>query len=101
MKNIYSIVLSFFLFNSFAQVGINTTTPSAMLHVYGTTVPGSAGGTINLINQDFSSYTVTQNHTTDTDCIGNATQGWITGTGNTNVNCTSCVEHGFILAQMR
>lgn len=91
MKNIYSIVLSFFLFNSFAQVGINTTTPSAMLHVYGTTVPGSAGGTINLINQDFSSYTVTQNHTTDTDCIGNATQGWITGTGNTNVNCTSCV----------
>ncbi len=90
MKFIYSIVLSFVFFNTFSQVGINTTSPTATLHVYGTTVPGNSGGTVNLINQDFSSYTVTQNHTNDTDCTGAATQGWVAGTGNTNVNCTSC-----------
>jgi len=75
---------------SFSQVGINTTNPTATLHIFGSTTPGSSGGTVNLINEDFSSYTVTQNHTTDSDCTGNATQGWVTGTGNTNVNCTSC-----------
>ena len=90
MKNLITFIILIIGFTSLAQVGINTTSPSAMLHVYGTTVPGSAGGTINLINQNFSSYTVTQNHTNDTDCTGNATQGWVTGTGNTNVNCTSC-----------
>lgn len=75
---------------SFSQVGINTTNPTATLHIFGSTTPGSSGGIVNLINEDFSSYTVTQNHTTDSDCTGNATQGWVTGTGNTNVNCTSC-----------
>ena len=90
MKKLLLLIFAFTTPTLIAQVGINTTSPSAMLHVYGTTVPGSAGGTINLINQDFSSYTVTQNHTNDADCTGNATQGWVTGTGNTNVNCTSC-----------
>lgn len=90
MKKICSILFCFVLASTSAQVGINTTTPTATLHVFGTTVPGSAGGTVNLINQDFTSYTVNQNHTPDTDCTGNATQGWVVGTGNTNVNCTSC-----------
>ena len=90
MKKLLLLIFAFTTSTLIAQVGINTTSPSAMLHVYGTTVPGSAGGTINLINQNFSSYTVTQNHTNDTDCTGNATQGWVTGTGNANVNCTSC-----------
>jgi hypothetical protein len=90
MKKIFLMLLAFATSTIIAQVGINTTSPSAMLHVYGTTVPESAGGTVNLINQDFTSYSVTQNHTNDTDCTGNATQGWVTGTGNTNVNCTSC-----------
>lgn len=90
MKNIITFLTLIIGFTSFAQVGINTTSPSAMLHVYGTTVPGSAGGTVNLISQDFTTYTVTQNHTIDADCTGNATQGWVTGTGNTNVNCASC-----------
>ena len=90
MKKLLLLIFAFTTSTLIAQVGINTTAPSAMLHIYGTTVPGSAGGTINLLNQNFSSYTVTQNHTNDTDCTGNATQGWVTGTGNANVNCTSC-----------
>lgn len=90
MKNIITFLTLIIGFTSFAQVGINTTTPTAMLHVYGATVPGNAGGTVNLINQDFTTYTVTQNHTIDADCTGNATQGWVVGAGNANVNCTSC-----------
>ena len=90
MKKIITSFIFIIGLTCFAQVGINTTTPTATLHVFGSTVPGSSGGTIELLNEDFSSYTVTQNHTNDTDCTGNATQGWVTGTGNTNVNCTSC-----------
>lgn len=85
---------------SFSQVGINTTNPTATLHIFGSTTPGSSGGTVNLINEDFSSYTVTQNHTTDSDCTGNATQGWVTGTGNTNVNCTSCTGTWLFISSM-
>lgn len=90
MKKIYLLFTALSCFTFFGQVGINTTNPTATLHIFGSTTPGSSGGTVNLLNQNFSSYTVTQNHTNDTDCTGNATQGWVTGTGNTNVNCTSC-----------
>lgn len=90
MKKLFFILLLLISNIIIGQVGINTTSPSAMLHVYGTTVPGTTGGTSNLINQDFTTYTVTQNHTNDADCTGNATQGWVVGAGNANVNCTSC-----------
>ena len=90
MKKIYLLFTALSCFTFFGQVGINTTNPTATLHIFGSTTPGSSGGTVNLLNQNFSSYTVTQNHTNDTDCTGNATQGWVIGTGNTNVNCTSC-----------
>ncbi|WP_320816043.1 hypothetical protein [Flavobacterium sp.] len=90
MEKLFFIVLLLISNIIIGQVGINTTSPSAMLHVYGTTVPGTTGGTSNLINQDFTTYTITQNHTTDADCTGNATQGWVVGAGNANVNCTSC-----------
>ncbi|MQP51508.1 MULTISPECIES: tail fiber domain-containing protein [unclassified Flavobacterium] len=90
MKKYYLLISLISTFTIFSQVGINTTNPTATLHVFGSTTPGSSGGTVNLINENFSSYTVTQNHTIDSDCTGNATQGWVTGTGNANVNCTSC-----------
>ncbi|WP_445713021.1 hypothetical protein [Flavobacterium sp.] len=90
MKKYFLLISLISTFTIFSQVGINTTNPTATLHVFGSTTPGSSGGTVNLINENFSSYTVTQNHTIDSDCTGNATQGWVTGTGNANVNCTSC-----------
>ena len=92
MKKIQLLFILFALTSTFAQVGINTTTPTAMLHVYGTTVPGSAGGTVNLLNQNFdSAYTVVHSNNGMAGCTSPATNGWVRSTtGNTNVNCTTC-----------
>jgi hypothetical protein len=40
---------------SSAQVGVNITNPTAMFHVFGNTIIGSAGGTTPLLSQDFNS----------------------------------------------
>lgn len=81
-----------FSFYSYSQVGINTTNPSASLHVYGTTVLPVSGGTVTLLSQDFNSaYTVVHANNAMAGCSSPATNGWIrTTSGNGNTNCTSC-----------
>lgn len=89
----YLILIFLFAFKyNFSQVGINTTTPTAMLHVYGTTTLPSGGGTTNLLNQNFNTaYTVVHSNNGMVGCTSPATNGWVrTTTGNTNSNCTSC-----------
>jgi len=75
-----------------AQVGINTTNPSATLHVFGTTSLPTSGTSI-LLNQNFNSaYSVTHSSNTTSGCSSPATLiGWErTTTGNSTINCTSC-----------
>lgn len=92
MKKLFLIIVSFLSISLQAQVGINTTSPTATLHVYGnTTLPTS--GTQTLLNQNFdSAYTVVHSSNTTSGCSAPATvNGWErTTTGNTTVNCTSC-----------
>nr|WP_294934481.1 tail fiber domain-containing protein [uncultured Flavobacterium sp.] len=72
------------------KVGIGNTAPSSKFHVTGTTVPGVTGGTSNLINQNFSSYTVTQNYTPDASCT--TTSGWTTSSSApASYVCATCV----------
>ncbi|MEH6764498.1 MAG: hypothetical protein V7655_08355 [Aequorivita antarctica] len=42
---------------------------------------------VDLINQNFNSYTVVQSYTTDPQCISPATAGWVISTSNP---CTTC-----------
>ncbi|WP_375238114.1 hypothetical protein [Aurantibacter sp.] len=89
MKTIYYYTLLVFLTitMSNAQVGIGTTNPDATLHIVGTTVPGSVGGLVELLNEDFTGYTVVENNSS----TGCTVDGWEnTTTGDANVNCTSC-----------
>jgi len=53
MKKLLLLIFAFTTSTLIAQVGINTTAPSAMLHIYGTTVPGSAGGTLTYLTKIF------------------------------------------------
>ena len=70
------------------NIGIGNAAPSAKFHLTGTTIPGSSGGSIDLLNEDFSSYSVNQNYTPDADC---STNGWeVTSTGDSNSNCANC-----------
>jgi len=70
------------------NVGIGNTTPSAKFHITGTTTPSSSGGTVNLLNEDFTGYSLTENNSS-TGCT--TSDGWdITTTGDANTNCTSC-----------
>ncbi|MCG2610349.1 tail fiber domain-containing protein [Flavobacterium sp. SM15] len=72
------------------KIGIGNTAPSSKIHITGTTVPGVTGGTTNLINQNFSSYTVTQNYTPDAACT--TTTGWTTSSAApASYVCTTCV----------
>jgi len=72
------------------KVGIGNTAPTSKFHVTGTTTPAVAGGTSNLINQNFSSYTVTQNYTPDAACT--TTSGWTTSSAApASYVCTTCV----------
>ena len=92
MRKVIFILNLIFGLTSFAQVGINTTNPTATLHVYGNTTLPSGGGTVNLLNQNFdASYTVVHSNNGMLGCTGPGTNGWVrTTTGNTNSNCTSC-----------
>jgi hypothetical protein len=57
MKNLLFLVVLFLCsFDIYSQVGVNTTSPTATLHVYGSTTLPSGGGTVNLLNQNFNSY---------------------------------------------
>jgi hypothetical protein len=77
---------------SSAQVGVNITNPTAMFHVFGNTIIGSAGGTTPLLSQDFNSaYTIVNSNNGMSGCTFPRTNGWErTTTGNTNTICTSC-----------
>jgi hypothetical protein len=66
-------------------VGITTpSTPSTQFHVKGTTdfgspeIPTGPGPEITIFNEDFTSYSVVQNHTSDSDCSNS--DGWESGT---------------------
>ena len=79
MKNIFFTFLSLMLSQLiFSQVGIGTTTPDATLHVVGTTVLPSAGATVTLYSNDFSSGGVAYNVNGGNTCT--------TGTSIWNVN---------------
>ncbi len=54
MKKIYfQFIIMFFTYGIYSQVGVNTTNPTATLHVFGnTTLP--SGGTTTLLNQNFN-----------------------------------------------
>lgn len=71
------------------NVGVGNTSPSAKFHITGTTSPGGGGGTVTLLNENFTGYTVSQNYVSDSDCT--TTDGWIrSGSGDSNVNCSAC-----------
>ena len=93
MKNsLFLVVLFLCSFDIYSQVGVNTTSPTATLHVYGSTTLPSGGGTVNLLNQNFNSaYTVVHSNNAMSGCAAPATNGWErTLAGNVNANCTSC-----------
>lgn len=92
MKKILLITFLLTTILSSSQVGINTTNPTATLHVYGNTTLPSGGGTVNLLNQNFNgAYTVVHANNGMVGCSSPATNGWeTTTTGNINANCTSC-----------
>lgn len=76
------------------NVAVGNNNPSAKLHITGTSVPASAGGTVTLLNQNFNAaYTVVHSNNGMSGCSTPATNGWErTTTGNTNANCTSCTS---------
>lgn len=92
MKKVITTLILIFGLTSFAQVGINTTNPTATLHVYGNTTLPSGGGTVNLLNQNFdTAYTVIHSNNGMSGCTGPGTNGWIrTTSGDVNSNCSSC-----------
>ncbi|NQY05177.1 MAG: tail fiber domain-containing protein [Flavobacteriaceae bacterium] len=66
------------------NVGVGTTTPQAAFHLNGTI---ASGGTTDLINEDFSSYTISQNSSS----AGCSPNGWaIVAAGASTYPCTSC-----------
>jgi len=70
------------------NVGVGNTTPSATFHITGTTTPSSPGGTVNLLNEDFTGYSLTESNSS-TGCT--TSDGWdVTTIGDANTNCTSC-----------
>ncbi len=89
MKKIYIILFSTFLTFSTtnAQVGIGTTSPEATLHIVGTTTPVNIGGIVELLNEDFAGYTLTQ----DNSSSGCSINGWRnTTSGYYQSNCNNC-----------
>lgn len=92
MKKLIAMMVIMIKGATIAQVGINTTNPTATLHVFGNTTLPSGGGTITLLNQNFdTAYTVIHSNNGMSGCATPATNGWErTTTGNSNANCTSC-----------
>jgi hypothetical protein len=89
MKKYYYFTLLAFISITLsnAQVGIGTVNPDATLHIVGATIPGSSGGLTELLNEDFTGYTVVENNTS----TGCTVDGWENTTiGDAEVNCTSC-----------
>ena len=89
MKKYYYFTLLAFISITLsnAQVGIGTVNPDATLHIVGATIPGSSGGLTELLNEDFTGYTVVENNTSN----GCTVDGWENTTiGDAEVNCTSC-----------
>lgn len=71
------------------NIGVGNMTPSAKLHITGTTTIGGAGGIVTLLNENFTSYSLNQNYVSDPDCT--TTDGWVvSNSGDANVNCTNC-----------
>jgi len=70
------------------NVGVGNTTPSAKFHITGATTPSSPGGSVNLLNENFTGYSLTENNSS-TGCT--TSDGWdVTTIGDANTNCTSC-----------
>lgn len=92
MKKLIAILVIMISISVNAQVGINTTSPTATLHVFGSTTLPSGGGTVNLLNQNFdTAYTVVHSNNGMVGCAAPATNGWERSTtGNALANCTSC-----------
>ena len=89
MKSLFYFTIIFFTVLNIgnAQVGIGTTNPEATLHIVGTTTPGSTGGTTELLNEDFTGFTVVESNSS----TGCTVDGWEnTTTGNATANCTGC-----------
>jgi hypothetical protein len=92
MKKLFTLLSFAFVICVKAQVGINTTNPTATLHVVGTTTLPSGGGSVDLLNQNFNSaYSVIHSNNGMVGCASPATNGWErTTVGSANANCTSC-----------
>jgi len=70
------------------NVGVGNATPSAKFHITGSTTPSSPGGTVNLLSENFTGYSLTENNSS-TGCT--TSDGWdVSSTGDANTNCTSC-----------
>ena len=69
------------------NVGVGNTVPTAKFHITGTASPGGSGGTVELLNEDFTGYAVVENNSS----TGCTVDGWEnTTTGNVNANCSNC-----------
>ena len=73
-----------------AQVGINTMSPTATLHIQDVTTPSTGGGTTSLVDLNFDGYTVSQDFVPDTSCI--TTDGWVaSSSAPSGYQCSGCV----------
>lgn len=68
------------------NVGVGNTAPTAKFHITGTSSGGSGGSTVNLLNENFDTYTVIENNSS----TGCTVDGWETTTSNATVDCTNC-----------
>lgn len=68
------------------NVGVGNTAPTAQFHVTGTSTPGNSGGTVELLNEDFTGYTVVESNAS-AGC--SKTDGWDVVTTGT-FSCGSC-----------
>jgi len=75
----------------FAQVGVNTTNPTATLHVKGTTTLPGSGSTITVFTENFASGTINYFTGAGNTCT-TGTDIWHIATADPNIylDCTSC-----------